>query len=294
MDFSTALELFGLAIAATLIAGWIVPAVGGFLYLRRTSFYGLALPQLAACGVAAGFAAMPWWIAHVGLGDLDLMEAMEDTHAVMNYHLSWATLFTSAGLGLLVFLGRFPGSEVARVAGLFVLASAATVIFAHLSPTGEIFVSELLRGEVLSVGRHELETLAVTLGLGYLALQWLRNDLLLVSYDRETARVLGKRVTLLEAVLAVILAGTVAAGTMTVGPVVLFGLLVLPPIAARPFARSTAGFLWIASTFGLVSSAAGLWISFHYDLPLGPCVVLAAGLATVPGWVFARLRGTHA
>ncbi|HRV82596.1 MAG TPA: iron chelate uptake ABC transporter family permease subunit, partial [Planctomycetota bacterium] len=190
---------------------------------------------------------------------------------------------------ILVVLGRHRGSEVARVAGLFVLASAATVLFAHLSPTGEIFVSELLRGEILSVGRHELETLGVVLGLAYLLLLWLQNDLLLVSYDRESAQVAGKRVLALETLLAILIGATVAAGTMTVGPVVLFGLLVLPPIAARPFARSMNQFLLLSGGMGLLGSSLGLLASFGWDLPLGPCVVLGCGVCTAPGWIVARI-----
>ncbi|MCA9002020.1 MAG: metal ABC transporter permease, partial [Planctomycetes bacterium] len=257
---------------------------------RRTSFYGLALPQLAATGVACGFAVMPWWVEHVGIGGLELQAAMEDTHAAMNYHLGWATLFTLGGLGLLLLWGRRSGSEVAHVAAAFVVASAATVLFAHASPMGEIFVHELLRGEILAVGIHELETLAGVLGGTFFLLWWLQNDFLLVSYDRESAQVLGKRVRLLEAGLLLLVGACVAAGTMTVGPVVLFGLLVLPPIAARPFARSMPGFLWLASAFGSAGSAAGIWGSFHWDLPLGPCVVLACAVATLPGWIVQTLR----
>jgi ABC-type Mn2+/Zn2+ transport system permease subunit len=268
----------------------VVPRIGSYLFLRRTSFYGLALPQLAATGVACGFAVMPWWVRHVGIGDLDLAAALEDTHAAMNYHLGWASAFTLGGLGVLLLWGRRSGSEVAHVAAAFVVASAATVLFAHASPMGEIFVHELLRGEILAVGIHELETLAGILGLSFVLLLWFQNDFVLVSYDRETAQVLGKRVRLFEIGLAFLVAACVASGTMTVGPVVLFGLLVLPPIAARPFARSISHFLWLASGFGVFGTVLGIWSSFHWDLPLGPCVVLACALGTLPGWFATLLR----
>ncbi len=290
MDLPLILELFGLSIAAALIAGLVVPWIGSYLYLRRTSFYGLALPQLAATGVACGFAVMPWWMEHVGINDLELAAALEDTHAAMNYHLGWASLFTMGGLAIMLLIGRKSGSEVAHVAGAFVIASAATVLFAHASPMGEIFVHELLRGEILAVGRHELETLAGILGISFVILLWLQNDFILVSYDRETAQVLGKRVQAFEAGLALIVAASVAAGTMTVGPVVLFGLLVLPPIASRPFARSIPHFLWLASAFGLLGTSLGIWASFQWDMPLGPCVVLSCAVCTLPGWIVSLAR----
>ena len=290
MDLALLWELFHYPILAALGAGAVVPLVGCFLFLRRTSFYGLALPQFSAAGVAAGFMAMPWWVEHVGLGGLDLESALEDTHAAMNYHLAWSALATFGGLGALVALGRRGGSEVARVAAAFAIASALTVLCAHASPIGEIFVHELLRGELLAVGVHEFETLAVVLGLTLAAFLVFQRDFLIVSYDPESARVLGKPVRRLEFALAALTGACVSAGALTVGPVVLFGLLVLPPIAARPLARSLGPLLALASLLGFLAAAGGIWMSFAIDLPLGPCVVVAAAITAVPGWLFARLR----
>ena len=83
---------------------------------------------------------------------------------------------------------------------------------------------------------------------------------------------------------------TVAAGTLTAGPVVLFGLLVIPPIAARPLARTMGGFQVLASLLGILSAALGVYGAFEVDLPLGPCVVLAAGLLSLPSWLLNLLR----
>ena len=60
MTFAQYVDLFGMSFLAALLAGLACPLVGSFLFLRRTGFYGVALPQFAATGVAAGFAAAPW------------------------------------------------------------------------------------------------------------------------------------------------------------------------------------------------------------------------------------------
>lgn len=179
------LSLFRWALLAALLAGAVYPVLGTFLHVRRTSFYGIALPQFATAGMVAGFAALPWWIEHIGLGGLDLAAATSDSHAAMNYHLAWASLSTFGGLLLLLWLGRRGGSEVGRVAAAFAIASAAVVLFGRISPVGKGFVDELLGGELLGVGVHEFETLAVVLGLGALAFALFGRDFLVVSYDRE-------------------------------------------------------------------------------------------------------------
>ena len=286
-DGALALELFGLAIAAALFAGLAVPLVGCFLYVRRTSFHGIVLPQFAAAGIACGFVCLPSLGRRMGFSEAQVEHLLGDTHAALNYHLAWAAAFTFGGLGALAWLGRGRsaherGSEVGRLAAAFAVASAATLLFAHASPVGEIFVSGLLRGEILFVGPHELETLGAGLGLVLAAIAWFHRDLTLASYDPETALVLGKRVFALELLLQALTGLAIAVCVMTVGPVVLFGLLVLPPIAARGLARSMPGFLGLASAAGVASAALGLWISFGLDAPLGPAVVVAAaGLAAL-------------
>lgn len=278
VEWSQVWEIFPLSVVAALLAGLVCPQVGNFLFLRRTGFYGVALPQFAACGVAFGFAIMPWWVTHVGIGGLDLETALEDTHAAVNYHMAWAGVFTFGGLGVLYLLGQRPGSEAARIAAAFALASAGTILFAHASPTGEIFVHELLRGSILVIGLHEFETLAVAFGFVALAMWWFQRGLLLVSFDPDTARVLGLGVRRYEALLVVLIGLTVTIGSLTVGPVVLFALLVLPPLAASHLARSLRSFRWISSLIGLGAAALGLQLSFAFDLPLGPTIVVGAGI----------------
>jgi len=297
VTWAARISLFRWPLLATLAAGLVAPFVGAFLLVRRTSLYGIALPQFATAGVVFGFVLLPWWIEHVGLGGLSAAEALGDSHAAMNWHFAWAAIFTFGGLFALVLTGRSRGaersgsSEIARVAAAFAIANAATLLFGRLSPIGKGHADELLAGEVLGVGLHEFETLAVVLGVSLLALLWFHRDILLVSYDRETARVLGKSVTAFETLLNVVIGLTVAVGTMTLGPTMLFGLLVLPPLAARRWSGSMTGFYVLAAALGTASAAIGVVLSFELDLPLGPAVVSAAALMLVPGVMLRRRAG---
>jgi len=277
------LSLFRFALLASFTAGLVCPLVGAFLWLRRTSFYGITLPQFSAAGVVLGYVCLPWWITTIGLGGLSLDEALGDPHTIMNYLLAWAALACLAGLAALVWLGRRGrGSETGRVAAAFALATAATYVFGRLSPVGQSHVEELLHGEVLGVGSHECETIVFVLLLVLALLLLFRRELALVSFDPEFARVLQKRVLALEVLLHCLCTLTVAAGTIIVGPTMLFGLLVLPPLAARPFARSMGAFLALSSGAGLLAALLGTTLSFQADLPLGAAIVASAGLTLLP------------
>jgi zinc transport system permease protein len=285
------IDLFRYALLAALVAGLACPLVGALLFLRRTSFYGITLPQFSAAGVVLGYVFLPWWIVTIGLGGLTLDEALEDPHAVMNYLLLWAALACLGGLSALVWLGRSGrGSEIGRVAAAFAVANAATYVFGRLSPVGQSHVEELLHGEVLGVGVHECETIVAVLALVLLIVLLFRRELVLVSFDREFALVLGKNALALEAVLHLLCTLTVAVGTIILGPTMLFGLLVLPPLAARSFARSMGGYLASSAGAGVAAVLLGVVLSFEADLPLGASVVSAASLALVPGALLGRRR----
>lgn len=275
-------SLFGLSILATLAAGLVAPLVGSFLLARRTGFLGIVLPQFAAAGVAFGYLVLPWWTEHLG-HILDPVAHGDEAHLALGYHLQWAGLFTAIGLGVVALASRRrDGTDTGMMAAAFALASALTVLFAHGSPVGDIYVHGLLRGEILAIDEHELEILAGTLALVALGVVLGARHLTRVGIDPDSARVLGDRPLLWELFLALLVGATVSVSVMTVGPVVLFGLLVIPPLAARAFARSMTSFLVLASLLGGLSAAGGVWTSFTYDWPLGPSVVVASAVLMLP------------
>jgi len=276
-------SLFRYALIAALLAACVLPVVGCFLFVRRTSFHGIALPQLALAGVALGFALLPWCVRHLGWPAADPQAALDSKHALMNYSLSWAGLFSFGGLAVLLALGRRGDNEIGRVAAAFAIANASIYIFTRWAPVGKAEVDELLQGELSYVGIHELHTLLVVLLLVLGVLFLFHRDLVLVSFDREMSRVLGKRVLAFEALLLVLTGLTVAVGTMILGPTLLFGLLILPPLAARLYAKSMLAYFFLAAGFGVLQVVLGALAGFRIDLPLGPAMVGCGALLLVPG-----------
>lgn len=278
------LGLFQWALFAAVCAGLVLPLVGVQLLLRRTSFQAIVLPQFASVGMIAGYLVLPWWIDTFGLGGLSLDEALSDPHAGTNWHLAWAAAAVFAGLVALVRAARngHPSLEPVRVAAAFAIASALSYVLGRMSPVGRGHVDELLLGELLGTGLHEFETIAAGMLVVALAFLWIRNDLLACAFDPEGARVLGKPVARWELAHQALVGTAVSIATLVVGPVLVFGLLVLPPLAARPFARSMDRFLALSSAFGVAAVVAGAELAFAFDLPLAPSMTAAAALLLLP------------
>jgi ABC-type Mn2+/Zn2+ transport system permease subunit len=104
-----------------------------------------------------------------------------------------------------------------------------------------------------------------------------QREFLLVSYDRDMAATLGRRVLWWDALLYLLIGLAISLGVMTVGPLVIFSFLVIPAMIALPWATGVASLSLLASFFGGIGALAGFYFSYTYDLPLGPVIVCASG-----------------
>jgi ABC-type Mn2+/Zn2+ transport system permease subunit len=280
LDLTQLVELFGFALLALGATAVSAPLVGAFLHARGTAFQGLVLPQLATFGVALGYALSPLGARthDSGPGDAGHDHAVAASDLV---HLVWASAAVLVGLGVLTWLARRRGSESARLAAAFAVASGGTVVCAELSPYGGIHIDALLSGEALAVGRADAAlVLAIALAtIGFVVWAW--RDVTLAMHDRGFARALGVPVTRIEAAAALCTAALVVGGTLALGPLPLFALLVLPPLGVRRGAPSMASFLARSAFAGLVGATTGAALSFGADLPLGASVVAGTALVAL-------------
>jgi zinc/manganese transport system permease protein len=67
------------------------------------------------------------------------------------------------------------------------------------------------------------------------------------------------------------------AGFQALGTLMAVGLMMLPAVAARFWAREVAGQGLAAALMALLAGVCGLLMSFHLGVPSGPSIVLLAG-----------------
>jgi hypothetical protein len=97
-----------------------------------------------------------------------------------------------------------------------------------------------------------------------------RREFLLTSFDRDLAFLLKGRQVVWDVLLYMLAGVIIAFGVIMAGPLLIFGFLVLPALAAKPLAQRMSSFLWLSSGLGLVMAFAGFYSSVRLDLPLGP------------------------
>jgi len=265
-------SLFRNAILGGLGVALLCSVLGVYLVLRRLVLIGVALPQAGAAGIAAVF-----WLTghgHAGAG------------AAHGIALAGSLAATFGALGALVAGQRRSRSPAEwGVGALFAITSAATILFIAMNPKGDIEMAGLLRGELLAITGDDLRVLTAVLVAVASLFFLFRRDLLLTSFDPEFARTLGRDPSRYDLLLYLLIGGGIALGVITAGPLVVFGFLVLPALAALRIAPGLGSAFAISAGLAALSFLGGFAVALRADLPAGPaCVAMAAGC-----WLLASL-----
>jgi len=255
------------ALYGSVVVGFVCPLVGVYFLLRRLVFWGVALPEVSAAGIAFAFMlqGFGWHLMTSG-------EAGEKHLAIVG-----SVLFTAAAILLLAYFDQHShGPSEGRVGALYALASAGAILFLVWNASGETEMLGLLKGEIVSISETDFHAMLNIFCAVFICMFLFQKEFLLVSYDRDMAVTLGRNVLFWDILLYFLVGLTISLGVMTVGPLVIFGFLVIPPMAALPWARGMTSFSIGASLIGGFSAFMGFFLSYHYDLPLAPVVVCVA------------------
>jgi zinc/manganese transport system permease protein len=231
--------------------------VGVLLVLRRMSLMGDALAHSVLPGAAIGFVVGGLSLPALALGGV------------------------AAGLAVALLAGMVSRAtglmEDASLAGFFLVALAAGVLIVSLAGNS-VDLTHVLFGNVLAVDAPSLLLVAgiASLTLAAMALSW--RPLIAESFDPEFMALVGGGGRWHMLFLALVVLNLVA-GFQALGTLMALGLMVLPAVAARLWARNVGRMVAVAVGIALASGYGGLLMSWHAGVPSGPAIVLAAGAA---------------
>jgi zinc/manganese transport system permease protein len=254
------LDPFGFAFMRRALAGCLAlslaaPPLGVFLVLRRMSLTADVLQHGILPGIALGAL----------LGGVSVLA------------MSFGGLL--AGLAVVLFAGlltRATGArEDSQFAGVYLMALAAGVTIASFQRNLDL--THLLFGSVLAVDEDALVLMACVSSVALLGLSVIWRPLILESLDPGFLQAQGGRGGLWHACFMALVVLCVVGGFVALGTLMSVGLMLLPAIASRHWSDRLGGQVVAAVVVGVLSSMAGLLLSFHANLPAGPAILLVAG-----------------
>jgi manganese/iron transport system permease protein len=254
MNFLTPFEyeFFRHGLFAAVVVGAICGYIGVYVVLRRMSYIGHGL-------------------AHALFGG-----------AVLSYVLS-LDFFIGAGVWALLagFLihrishRRWVGADAAiGVVTTSSFALGVAIISTHRTFTRNIEAA--LFGNILGITTQDLWIVVSMSLLVFCALFLIRRQLLFATFDPEVASAYGVPTGKIDLLFVLLLAVTVLASTQILGVTLVAAAMVIPPVIARYLTHKFQTLLIASPLLGALCGAAGMFLSFYFDVSSAATIVLTA------------------
>ncbi|WP_261902979.1 zinc ABC transporter permease subunit ZnuB [Vibrio fortis] len=246
LEFLLPSILAGLGIA--LIAG----PLGSFVVWRKMAYFGDTLAHASLMGLALGF--------------------------LLEINLYLALLICCLMLAvLLVTLQK--QKLVATDTLLGILAHSALslgLVAVSFLDNVRVDLMSYLFGDLLAVSPTDLVFIYAGAAAVALVLAIFWRPLLSTTVNEDLAAVDGINIDLMRLVLMLMVGIVIAVGMKFVGALIMTSLLIIPAATARKFAQTPEEMAFIASGIGSLAVLGGLSLSWFYDTPAGPSVVITA------------------
>ena len=226
--------------------------LGSFVVWRRMAYFGDTLAHAALLGVALG------WILQINL-----------TLAVVIFCLLLAILLSTLMYQRIIAADTLLGilSHSSLAIGLVIIS---------LFNDQPVDLMAMLFGDLLALGQADMLWISISaIGvLGILAYFW--QPLLNHTISPELAHVEGVNTNLMRTLLFVLIALVIAIAMKVVGVLLITSLLIIPAASARRLSRTPEQMAIWAALLGCLAVTGGMALSWFYDTPAGPSIVMVA------------------
>ncbi|MBI4401819.1 MAG: metal ABC transporter permease [Nitrospirae bacterium] len=240
------------SLVAAALVGAVCSVIGVFVVLRGLAFVGAGTAHAAFAGVTLayllGLPPLPLAVIF-GLATVWVTGVMEEK-GQMKLDVSIGILYTATMALAILFIGLMKGYNAEVYGYLF--------------------------GSVLSVTPEELRAI---LALSFLVLGVLlvfSKELYFIAFDQEMAEASGVPARRIFYLLLTLVALTVVVSLKTVGAILVFAMVLIPASTAYQLTHSLFHMTAYAVSIGIVCAVGGVLLSYVWDLPSGPAIVLLA------------------
>ncbi len=242
------------------------PPIGVFPVLRRMSLVGDAMAHAILPGAAIGFLIAGLSLVAMSLGGL------------------------ITGLMVVLLSGAVTRSTILRedasLAAFYLLSLALGVMIISVKGSN-VDLLHVLFGSVLALDNAALLIVAGIATISTLVLAAIYRPLVLECFDPGFLRSVSRASLPTHFLFLVLLVLNLVGGFQTLGTLMVVGIMLLPAVTARFWADSVSGMIAVAIGSAFAACLIGLLISYHFDLPSGPAIILTAGA----GYLLSTLVG---
>lgn len=242
------------ALLAILLITPIFAILGTMIVNNKMAFFSDALGHSALTGIAIGML--------LGISNINI--SMIFFAIVFALLLNFIKNKTTYGADTIISVF----SSIAIALGLAILAQ-----------TGSFNkYSSYLVGDILSINSSEILYLFIAFIAVILFWYFMFNKLNVISINKTLAKSRGINTKLIDNIFVILIAVIVMISIRWIGILLINSLLILPAAASRNIAKSMRSYHLLSVIFSLFSGITGLIISYYWNIPTGPMIVIISGI----------------
>lgn len=242
------------ALIAIILVTPVFAILGTMIVNNKMAFFSDALGHSALTGIALGMV--------LGISNMNI--SMILFAVVFALLLNYVKNKTNYGADTIISVF----SSIAIALGLAMLAQSGNFNK----------YSSYLVGDILSISNTEILYLFLAFIAVILFWYLMFNKLNVTSINTTLARSRGVNTKTIDNVFAVLIAIIVMISIRFIGILLINSLLILPAASSRNVAKNMRTYHLFAVIFSLFSGITGLIISYYWNIPTGPMIVLISGL----------------
>jgi manganese/iron transport system permease protein len=247
------------SLVIALLVGIICAIVGSYLMVQRLALLGDAISHSVLPGLA---------IAFILGADI------------------FVGAFIAGILSTLVITLIRTRSPIKEDAAMGIVFSAffalGITLITIIQKDNKIDLNHFLFGNILGVTAEEVRNTAIISVVVVTVVVLLYKELLFYTFDPLGAQAAGLPVNLLNFGLMVLIALTIVASLKAVGVILVLALLITPGATAYLLVKRLNQMMILGAMIGIAASISGMYISYFFNLPSGPAIVLVtSGLFTL-------------
>ena len=254
------------AIIAAFLVGGLCAFMGTYIVLRSMSYIGHGL-------------------AHAIFGGAVVSSAMS-----FNFFVG-ATLWGFLSALLIAWTTR--KNPIGSDAAIGIVTTASFALGIAIISRGHGFTRDFeaaLWGSVLAVERADIIAIAVVV-IAVTAVFFVAYKMFLFNtFDSDVARFYGIPTAWMDAIFALMLAGTVVVSMRVLGVTMIAAAVVIAPIVARLLTNSFVKMTILSTLIGIMCSVVGIYMSYFINVSSGASVVLLSAAVFVVALGWSRIR----
>ena len=251
-----------------ILVGIVCAIVGSYLMVQRLALLGDAISHSVLPGLAIAFILG----ANIFIGAF--IAGVLST-VIIAWIKTRSTIKEDAAMGI-VFSAFF---------------ALGITLITIVQKDNKIDLNHFLFGNILGVTAEDAIDTALIVALVLLVVVFFYKELLFYTFDPLGAQATGLPVNLLNFGLMVLIALTIVASLKAVGVVLVLSLLITPASTAYLLVTRLHQVMILGAIIGVISSISGMYLSYFYNLPSGPAIVLVASGLFVVSLLFSPTQG---